>query len=281
MTVAHDFTGRLEGLPIGDYHAAPHLSSSGVSDILKSPAHYKHKVWTDTKAKRIGSGVHVLLLEPEQAALLLPQPPDVNKRTKAGREEFTVWEAGLGPDATILSSDEREVAEKCAASLRGTKFAKRFRMFEPDTVQTEVSLFAKIDTEDGPCFMRARPDIVHPARVLVDVKTSRDADPEGFMRHAYNFGYHRQEALYRRVAAAAGVEVERFAFAVVETDAPYSATWYELPEALIEEGDRAVLEAARVWARCTRENRWPGYPDDQITTLEPKPWMLRFPEDTL
>lgn len=270
------FTGRIDDLSISDYHAAPHLSASGVSDILKSPAHYRKKVWHDSKAKRIGSAVHLLLLEPEKAAKLLPQAPGVNKRTKAGREEFAAWEASLPSEALRLASDERELADRCATAIREHPFTQNLAFLCPQRSQREVSLFFTVETEEGPCHMRARPDSIVPGLAcLFDIKTAMDLEPNTLRRHAEGYGWHRQAALYTRAAAALGIELrdERMVFVAVEKSEPFAVRFVAYDDDALELGDRDIMRAATIWARCNRTGEWPSYPN-QIDTLHLSPWMI-------
>ncbi len=108
----------IRDLPIGEYHALERLSNSAIGSLQKSPAHFRAKDWSKpSKAMRIGSGVHTLVLEPHLASVLLPVAPVVNKRTKAGKEEWAAWEAGLAQDAVRLAADERAIAHRAALAI--------------------------------------------------------------------------------------------------------------------------------------------------------------------
>jgi hypothetical protein len=135
------FTGIVEDMPIEEYHAHPHLSNSGISALLRSPAHYHALSWSESKALRIGSAVHALLLEPEKVAQLLPVAPDVNKRTNAGKEVFAAWERSLRADAVILQGDEREIAENCAEAVRTNRLVQVLGLLDKAKAQHELSMF--------------------------------------------------------------------------------------------------------------------------------------------
>ena len=55
----------IETLNERDYHAMPHLSSTSIRRLLRSPAHYKAGLVAteDTEAMRIGRAIHAGLLE--------------------------------------------------------------------------------------------------------------------------------------------------------------------------------------------------------------------------
>jgi len=276
-----NFTGRIDDMPIGDYHALPHLSSSGVPYILTSPAHYKQKVWTDSKAKRIGGAVHLLLLEPEKVAKFMPKMPELDRGpgggiTKKGREEKAAWMASLSKDVLLLDDEERGVAEKCAAAIREHPYTQNLAFLCPQRSEREVSLFFTVETEEGPCHMRARPDSIVPGLAcMFDLKTTMDAEPNALRRHAENYGWHRQAALYTRAAAACGVELrdERMVFVAVEKSEPFGVRFVAYDDDALEQGDRDVMRAATIWARCHRTGEWPSYPN-RIDTLHLSPWMI-------
>src|SRR5690349_3941280 len=82
--------GKLNGLfrvPMDLYHAGPGISSTGIKEILKSPAHYKAYLegQEDTDAFRLGRLVHMRLLEPEAYVDSVVISPQVDARTKEGK----------------------------------------------------------------------------------------------------------------------------------------------------------------------------------------------------
>lgn len=271
-------TGIVYDMPIEEYHAHPHLSNSGLSDILRSPAHYKAKVWTDSKAKRIGSAVHAYLLEPDRVDVLLPTEPVFDTGpgggiTKKGRAEKAEWESSLKPGTVRLEGDEREIAQHCAHALKQNEYLRNTRMFDLSFVKTEVSIFSVVETDEGPCYYRTRPDILSPLGVITDVKTAENADPTDVIRHAFKYGYHTQQAMYLRGAASNDMDHELFLFAVVEKEAPWATLTMTMPDELVEQGDRDFMRAATIWAKCHRTGEWPSYPTEVITPA-PKRWML-------
>jgi len=270
------FTGIVEDMPIEEYHAHPHLSNSGISALLRSPAHYKALSWSESKALRIGSAVHALLLEPEKAAQLLPVAPDVNKRTNAGKEVFAAWERSLRADAVILQGDEREIAENCAEAVRTNRLVQVLGLLDKAKAQHELSLFCEIKTDAGSCFARARYDILATGiHTGFDIKTTEDAGHKAFARSVEKFGYYRQAALYMRVARTLGIEIEDdgFVFIAVEKSAPFGVQVYTLDDQAIEQGDREVMRAAELWAKCNSANEWPSY-EPKINCISLGPWAL-------
>jgi len=275
--------GVFEDMPIGEYHKCAALSNSGISDILKSPLHYRKKVWTDSKAKRIGSAVHVLALEPEKAETLLPRCPVASRRSKADREAYATWEATLHRDAIRLADDEREQAEAMASALRSSGHIQRIGLLDPSRAKFETSMFCVVKTDEGPCWVRCRPDSWLPIKtddydggLIFDIKTTReDATREGFSRAVGNYGYHVQAALYVHVMRTLGYNVmdDGMLFPVVESAHPYGVGIFALDDQAIEQGHRDFMRAATIWAKCYRTGEWPGY-EEKVQTVSLKPWLI-------
>lgn len=90
--------------------------------------------------------------------------------------------------------------------------------------------------------MRCKPDyLALTASVIIDVKTTTDANPEEFAKSMIKYGYHRQAWLYREaVFQKYGVHC-RFLFAVVSTEEPHEVCICEPSEAVMEAGRREVF----------------------------------------
>ena len=124
---------------------------------------------------------------------------------------------------------------------------------------------------------KCRPDWVSPAGdgvILVDGKTCQDASPEGFGRAVANYAYDLQAAHYAEgFRLATGLRVYGFIFAAVESAWPHAAAAYMLPDDWL---DAALIERRRLidlYAKCRRENRWPGYGSQLRQLVRPR-WHL-------
>lgn len=262
-----------ENMPIGQYHALERLSASSIGALLRSPAHYQAErerwaVRTPSKAMRIGSAVHLLVLEPHLAPTHLPVAPVVNKRTKAGRAEFDAWQECLHPDAIVLDQLERTCVERTAAAILAHPGIQRVGLLAGES---EVSILW--DQHGAP--MKCRPDMVatRPSggTWLVDIKTSEDASV--FDRDAAKWGYHRQAALYCMGAAAAGMTVEGMVFVVAEKSAPHGVRAVTLDSTSVLQGEREVMRAVELYRKCTEAGEWPCY-DTGLETLSIPTWAI-------
>jgi hypothetical protein len=78
-----------------EYHNSAGISKSGLSLLRKTPAHYATRYINGaqepaTKAMVIGSAFHCFTLEPFIYDELFAVAPNVDRRTKAGKEKWEI-----------------------------------------------------------------------------------------------------------------------------------------------------------------------------------------------
>lgn len=118
---------------------------------------------------------------------------------------------------------------------------------------------------------RARPDAVnHGMRIIVDYKTTNNAEPDAFMRSGLAYGYDVQEAFYRRGMRALGMDYN-FVFIAQEKEPPYACSLVALDPAMQDMADRKVSFAIASWESCLKRNEWRGYPN-RIAYITPPAW---------
>ena len=116
---------------------------------------------------------------------------------------------------------------------------------------------------------KSRFDLIAPHSHIVDLKFTHQAD--GFIKSAFNMGYHIQAAWYLRTAIAAGMADEKtpFYFVAVETDYPYEKRVYQCSSDFIDAGNSAINEILVQYVSCCETNVWPG---------NVGPWILDVPK---
>ena len=258
-----------EGLAIGEYHKLERLSPSGIGALLRSPAHYQaqREEWATrepSKALRIGSAVHLLVLEPELVPTMLPVAPTVPKRSNADKATWAEWEASLAPGALRLTADERETAESAAAAVLTHEGIRRAELLKG---RAEVSILWEQD--GAPC--KARPDLITERGFVVDLKTTEDA--ADFERSVAQYSYHRQAAWLQMAAAAADIECKGVVFIAVEKTAPYGIRTVILDSIALVQGEREIERALAAYRACTASGEWPNYPTT-LDTLTLPMWRL-------
>ena len=128
-----------------------------------------------------------------------------------------------------------------------------------------------IDATTG-VLCRCRPDWWRDDNLIVDLKTTEDASPEGFARSIAKFRYDVQDAFYTDgVQQATGKRPKAFVFIAVEKKPPYGVGVYVLDSETKDLGRAQYQHDLRVYAECVRSGEWPGY-GDKIQTISLPGW---------
>jgi exodeoxyribonuclease VIII len=232
-----------------EYHAIEAVSNSLISKILKSPAHaraYLDKQPVATKAMEFGTAFHVAILEPKKFA---EQYVVFNgdRRTKEGK---ATYEELTCSGKQILSTEDMEDIHGMQLSVFSHNAAKK--LIEEGHAELSVTW----DDYDTMVKCKCRPDWWN-GDVLVDIKTTDDASPEGFMRAIVKYGYHRQAAWYLR-----GTEAKKFIFIAVEKQDPYAVGVYELDALSLSQGSYECDRALQIWANANATGEFRAYSDE-------------------
>ncbi len=257
------------GLSNPDYHRHKAISKSKLDLIEKSPAHYwaryedpNREEPEPTKAMVIGSAFHTYVLEHEKFSSEYVVAPSFNKRTKQGKEDFAAFvEQSKGK--TALLPEEMDKIIKMAQSVRNHPSASKLLELKGKAEQT---FMWKDNFTNLEC--KCRPDWHLPEQgLVVDLKTTEDASPDGFSRSIHKFRYHCQSAWYLRGTP----EAEAFIFIAVEKTPPFAVVCYQADAAMVAAGQRAVDKNLNLLASCMRVNVWPSY-SSTIETLSLPRW---------
>ena len=254
------------------YHAdpcpTPSLSAGMINHMLTAPAlcrfnssrlNHDYVQPEDDGKFTIGSVSHVMFLEPEQAeaSVVIVDADDWRtKDAKAARKDA----ADQGKTAILTRQWEQVLAAR-ASFVSDPFIAAAFTNGKP-----ELSMFWK---HPSGIWCRARPDwIPDSGAYLCDYKTTANANPENFGRHAYNLGYHRRAAWYLDgYASVIGKEPAHYWFVNQEPKPPFLTSVTELDMQAIEAGRQENERAVRLFAKCLEANHWPGYSDTRAVRV--------------
>jgi hypothetical protein len=246
------------------YHSHAAISKSHLDKVAKSPAHYwahyldPNRVPTPpTDAMVLGTALHTAVLEPHLWQQQFAVAPDgIDRRTKAGKDDwaaFQEWAKGK----TVLSADDGQRIQRMAQAVHQHP-ASSFLLTLPG--QREASYFWADDDTGLEC--KCRPDWHSDCgRLIVDVKTTKDASPREFARSVAAYRYHVQSHWYQRPFP----DAEQFLFIAVESQPPHLVAVYAATPAMVAAGGRAAERDLRLIASCREANTWPGYSD----TIQP------------
>src|SRR5690554_6696033 len=139
------------------YHKGPGISKSQLDLINKSPALYQwSKAAPEDEEKKsalnIGDAVHAILLEPHRFSEQYVIAPECDRRTKAGKQQWEEFEAGV-TGQTILTADEGRKVRLIRESVMAHPHARWLVEAEGDA---EASIYWK-ERSTG-LLARCRPD---------------------------------------------------------------------------------------------------------------------------
>ena len=247
------------------YHAdpceTPSLSAGMISDLLVAPAlclygsRRLNPAFEEPDGQEkftIGSVAHVIFLEPDKFAekVVVVEHPDWRSGKAQYAREVAVAQ---GKTAILEKHLDKILAARASFMAHGfTRHAFRGGRYEQ-------SLFWRHPTHGFWC--RARPDFIADASThTCDYKTTFNADPARFGRHAFEMGYFRRAAWYLDgLEIVTGRRPDHYWFVNQETRPPYLVSVIELDDAALEAGREQNESAADRFAHCLQTGSWPGY----------------------
>lgn len=265
-----------------EYARLPGINWSKLKVIGRSPAHF---VWAssemsdeDTDAKRLGRARHVAVFESEKFASKYAIWSGGIRRGKA----WKAFEAAhLSKGQEILTDREAEEVFAFANAANANPMAQRYLA---GSGQSEVvitwqhTLPALGDRDEVVIPCKARLDYVSPSGAILDLKSTRDASPDGFGKEVWRYEHHVQAAWYSDGYYAATGKRLPFVLLAVENVEPYVAQVYRVPERIIELGRERYTHLLNTYAQCQADGEWPAYSDDELDLELPR-WAVQFHDD--
>lgn len=219
---------------------------SALKHMSRSPAHFLHAAesgFEETLAMRLGSGCHAILFA--QPCIVFPG------KVRNGK----VWDAFEAEHAEkcILNAREYDQAQAMADAIL-CHFDARRLLFADDVVHESTIHWQQLGRDCS-----GTPD-VRGGKYIVDLKTTRCAEPGRFVRDGGFRHYPAQLAWYMDgvIASHLGTPSEAYIVAV-ESTPPHPVTVLRLTDRALMQGRKAC----RIWLErllgCERDDRWPGY----------------------
>jgi exodeoxyribonuclease VIII len=256
------------------YHANEAISHSKLELFRRRPISYYRRFIAKTVARpeaseafRLGSAAHCAVLEPDAFwARYALRPEGIDRRTKAGKEEFAKFEAeNIGK--TVIDQGEAGSVREMTAAVNSHPLASQLLAAGSPELSWRVSPVNSLA-------LQCRTDWFNPAGCelsqgrpyVADLKTveSLDADAfRNFERACFSFGYHRQAGFYLPlITEITGSPVFDFFFIAVEKVEPFGVGVYRLSDAAIARGqDETVSDLIRLKS-CQDSQQWPNLPND-------------------
>lgn len=272
------------------YHAdTTHISASGLKLFIKCPALYyaayldpNRRPQESTAAMDLGTAFHCAILEPDEYKHRFSVLPKGFK--KVGKDNVALYDAIIDAGMSPITDSDHESVMAMADAMRANSLTQ-YLINIPYTV--EQSIFVEVNGVKCKC----RPDLLimpdtdplYPDGLIVDMKSAKDASPDGFGKQAWDLGYHIQAAFYRRVFYTKYGRLPRFIFGAVESKYPHLTKYHEDPDDLAEYAAEIVTEALKLYKQCLTTNTWPGYGEGIEPTRSPG-WarrMIENPEESM
>ncbi len=246
-----------------NYDSIPAVRRSALWEIRKSPAHYKYAVENPkepTPALTFGIAAHKYILEPEDFWNHYAMAPQVDRRTKAGKEAWAAFQAEIDGKSAITQDVLQTIIQMDAAITSHETAAALLK-----TGDHEIPIEWK-DPETGePC--KCRPDcmtVFNGQDYIVDYKTTTSCEDGAFERACYKYGYKLQAAMYADGAFNSQMVPYKFAFVAQEKTPPYAVRVYFCDDGFMDEGMEIFRDLMGIYHKCRVLDEWPGYDDTEL-----------------
>lgn len=272
--------GVYDGISNAEYHGGPGISKSGLDLLARSPMHLKWAMGTangnpPTAAQKIGTAAHALILEPEVFTQEYAVAPQVDRRTKAGKEAWASFQAE-NEGRELLTQDEWDQLHAMRDAVMAHPVASKLLTGAPGKAEQSVYWQDQVTGE----LCRCRPDFWRQDGILVDLKSTDDAGLESFSKSLANWRYHVQHPFYLdgccHAIEQAGLDLVKpnhFLFLVVEKRAPYGVAVYQLDQESIDLGREQYRRDLDLYHQCRQTDEWPGY-GNRIQQIGVPQWYL-------
>ena len=245
-----------------EYNEAEGIRRSDLWKIKESPEKFRYAMEhppESTPALVFGSACHKMVLEPATFGDEYAVAPNVDGRTKEGKEikaRFAEENAGktiVSAEDAALMKDMEEAIERCSLAndlLRGDG-------------ETETAFFWTDDETEEKCKVKLDRLItgLDGRLYVVDYKTASSADTDAFNRSMMKYGYTLQAAMYTEAVMINGKLPYRpgFIFVVQEKKAPYAINIIQVSPEVMEYGINQFRTLLGKLHTCKELDEWPGY----------------------
>jgi exodeoxyribonuclease VIII len=247
--------GIYDDIPYEQYAEIPAFRSHDLTSVIKCPYSWKNKKdMVQTPALLEGRVQHTVFLEHHKFDEEFVIQPKIDRRTKAGREEYEDFMASIGNRTPITQDlydtcmERREVVE---------------HYIPKDTDKVEHTLVFEWHGHPFKCRMDW-----YDNEYVWDLKTCRDASPRGFKRAINMFNYHMQAAIYVDACRALGLTAKGFNFLAQEKQHPYPYVVYTLSDEALVYAQKRNEQALSLILRCQENEDFKPYNIEGIQTVE-------------
>jgi len=262
-----------DNISLEDYHKLPALSAHNLMDVENSCAiaqYNKNHPTKPTAAMINGTLIHTAIETRDISKYYACEPPDINKRTKAGKQQLADFHEAIG-DKIAITEKQWDMAVGCMDAAWSHPYAEKYL----ECALFERSVFTTINGVD----VKARPDmdcweqsISDRTQTLVDIKSRQKgaANVEKWQKDWWNYGIYLQAGLQLLVYEDSNMPCEHYYYLLVENAEPYQVHFVYLDQELMEISKEKTLDAIEKWKSWLGAGSPSGYGKPQ--EMVAKPW---------
>lgn len=271
--------GLYPGVSYADYERIDAANHSLLRHYRKSPAHARVQMLSPrmpTAALDFGNAYHCAVLEPERFAREFVRGLDgVGNRSAADKAIQSRFRQQHYGKTVVVPDDFDQIRQMAEVLMAHETAAALLRAPGPNEV---VAVWK--DAETG-LACKLRGDALRSWMGwtwVADLKTTKDASPEGWPREVHTYGYDSAAAWYLDGLDVLAPRPRRFVNIAQEKEPPFAVAVYELDEPSIEKGRRRSRRYLKRHAEALASNEWPAYPVGVIPVSLPG-WSFRMEDD--
>lgn len=250
-----------------EYDAMDGIRRSDLWWMSKTPAHF---IWhlnnkEQSSALLFGSAAHKYVLEHDDFFDEYAVIPEVDRRTKIGKETIEVFKREHQKQEWINNDDFEMIQHMHDALYANTEIAQILNAEH----RTEVPFIWKDEETGEVCKCKA--DIITEldgVPYVIDYKTTTSCEDGAFERSCRKFGYKFQAGFYTDGIDLCTMEEHRFAFIAQEKTAPYFARLFICDEGFVNAGKREYHKLLKKYHECKESNEWKGYDTEYLYAEE-------------
>lgn len=255
-----------------EYHSKTEfISASGIKRLKQSPLHFIDYKPEETEAMFFGSAYHTFILEPDQfkseyfvfdETHIIDVLKGEGSQKPRGTNKYKEWygeQMDLASGKIMIELPMFKLLEKMKARLLKHKYVKSLL----SDGEAEMSVYCELELFTGQKVkVKIRPDYMKRKKhIISDLKTCVSASVNDFPRHAADYDYHIQAALYHDIMSAIeGKELGLYFFFIAqEKSNPFAFNIFESSPQFIGQGRYEYEQLILLYLNCKENDRWPGY----------------------
>ena len=259
------------------YHSdTSSISKSGLDKIESSPLDYwwnylrpERKKEDPTKDMKFGTAVHLSVLEPNEFQKTYVPMPSIDKRTTIGKSEFASLTVMCESNNQILIDViDFDIIRRMRDAIFKHPTA---RLLFQNGMAEQTFMFTEPNT-GAKC--KIRPDwLDNTSALVVDLKTTEDATPNGFAKSAWEYKYYKQDPFYLDGLEACGNDRAGFVFVNIEKTEPFKIGIHYLDGKSRQLGRDEYLRNCETYVKCLETGIWKGY-EEKISEVSLPAWAF-------